>query len=176
LTGVANIVNNSTSFAGVLVSGVSQFIGNIDGNGITQVIQGSLTAQHIVQAALDIIGSSVENAVVTIVGDILDVIGLADGAALSPGLMPFNSNIAPSGPIAGLALREGSMAGDWGLGTGSDALTGSGVDDPILLGMATDSSTFNSGAAVPEPAAMILASCGIAVLLTTEIQRRLHRR
>lgn len=62
-----NITNNSTAAAGILVSGTSQVVGNIDGTGTTQVNAGcDLTANQIVQGALVIGGSVGSPALVTI--------------------------------------------------------------------------------------------------------------
>src|SRR5205807_8665063 len=54
----ANILNNSTAAAGLLITGTNQIVGAIDGSGTTQVNAGSdLTANHIIQGALVIGGT-----------------------------------------------------------------------------------------------------------------------
>jgi autotransporter-associated beta strand protein len=63
----ANILNNSTASAGVLVSGTNQHVGTIDGNGNMQVAAGrSLTANHIVECSLIIGGTADSPALVTV--------------------------------------------------------------------------------------------------------------
>src|SRR5207253_2797072 len=60
----AQIVNNSTASAGLLVSGINQRVGNVDGSGTTQVETGSdLTVNHIVQGALVIGGDATHSAI-----------------------------------------------------------------------------------------------------------------
>jgi autotransporter-associated beta strand protein len=62
-----NITNSSTTPAGILVSGTNQIVGNIGGTGNTQVNAGSsLQANHIIQSALVIGGTSASHATVTI--------------------------------------------------------------------------------------------------------------
>jgi autotransporter-associated beta strand protein len=176
LTGVASVLNNSTSFAGLLVTGVNQFLGGIDGSGITQVLQGSLTVGHIIQDTLAIIGTPTVRAVVSIVDDVIGALGFADGAALDSALMPFGASNGLNGPIGALAAREASGVGDWALGSGADSFMGSPVDDPMLLGTATSATSLKGGAAVPEPTAMTIAGWGIAALLIAAIRRQMSRR
>jgi fibronectin-binding autotransporter adhesin len=176
LTGVASVLNNSTSFAGLLVTGVNQFLGGIDGSGITQVLQGSLTVGHIIQDTLAIIGTPTVRAVVSIVDDVIGALGFAETPALDSGLMPFGASNGLNGPIGALASREASGVGDWALGSGADSFMGSPVDDPMLLGTATSATSLKGGAAVPEPAAMTIAGWGIAALLIAAIRRQMSRR
>ncbi|HEV2968354.1 MAG TPA: hypothetical protein VGY55_00095, partial [Pirellulales bacterium] len=62
-----NIANTSTATAGVVVSGVNQVVGGIDGTGSVTIDAGSdLTANHINQTALVIGGTSTSFATVTI--------------------------------------------------------------------------------------------------------------
>ena len=76
-----NITNNSTA-PGILVSGTHQQVGNIDGSGTTQVNAGSdLTANHIIQSAL--------------------VIG---GTSKNPGLVTIDASDASGNPLASLAV------------------------------------------------------------------------
>ena len=63
----ANIINNSSAAAGLIVSGGNQQVGNIDGAGVAQVAAGAeLTANHIVAAALFIGGAAGNPALVAI--------------------------------------------------------------------------------------------------------------
>ena len=69
-----NIVSNSTAAAGILVSGTHQQVGNIDGSGTTQINAGSdLTADHIIQSALVIGGTTTSQGLLTI--DASDALG-----------------------------------------------------------------------------------------------------
>ena len=75
---------NNSDTPGLLVSGTNQQVGNIDGLGTTQVNAGSdLTANHIIQSALVIGGTSTSPGFVTI--DASDALGnpLADSSLLA---------------------------------------------------------------------------------------------
>jgi autotransporter-associated beta strand protein len=62
-----NIVNDNAAGSGLLVSGAGEVAGAIDGAGNTLVeAAGGLTADHIIQNALSIVGSAVSPATVTI--------------------------------------------------------------------------------------------------------------
>src|SRR5207302_1326511 len=85
----AAIQNNSSAAAGLLVSGSSQQVGDIDGAGTTQVKTGSdLTANHIVQGALVIGGTVSSPSLVTIAASDASGNPLAgtDGSALASSL------------------------------------------------------------------------------------------
>jgi autotransporter-associated beta strand protein len=133
----ANITNNSDA-PGVLVSGINQQVGNVDGTGTTQVIAGSdLTASHIIQGALDIGGTLTSPSLVTI--DASDasgnpLAGVAIPAISTPG-MPLGAEIAganfadPTGgvpepssailfAIGGLALSAAAVRWQRGQHTG----------------------------------------------------------
>ncbi len=142
----ANISNGSTTPAGVLVTGTNQVVGTIDGLGTTQVNAGdSLTANHIVQAALTIGGTSTSHATVTIgasnasgnpTADLSQVLGASSLGASLVGAVPADV------PIAGDSLN----------------------------GIASDSSgssmAIGSRGAVPEPSTLVLlATAGLAIVL-----------
>ncbi|HEV2972954.1 MAG TPA: MBG domain-containing protein [Pirellulales bacterium] len=81
-----NITNNSVSPGGVLVTGVNQVVGGIDGSGNVVVNSGaSLTANHIIQGSLVIGGDATNPATVTIAasdssGNPLTAAAIASGA------------------------------------------------------------------------------------------------
>jgi hypothetical protein len=167
-TNKVNVVNNSST-SGLVVSGVNQVVGAIDGNGTTQVNAGSdLTADHIIQSAL--------------------VIG---GTAGSPGLVTIDASDASGNSLAGttgLALGRSlpaasSLASD---STGSTGSTGSldlssgtsGVSvaggSPISASTALGGVAGAAGtAAVPEPSAILLVLLGVAALLAPILRARL---
>jgi len=145
-----NITNNSNA-PGILVSGTNQQVGKIDGSGTTQVNAGaSLTADHIIQNAL--------------------IIG---GTSKNPGLVTIDASDASGNPLASLAVQvaptsvipsgAGSNLGDQlGYTTNSNPLANS----PPLV-----SSLTAAPAAVPEPSSLfMLALGGLALGLTA------HRR
>jgi fibronectin-binding autotransporter adhesin len=144
-----NVVNNSTG-PGLLVSGSHQQVGNIDGAGTTQVNAGSdLTANHIVQSALVIGGTSGSPALVTI--DASDAsgnpLGQASGFALA-------GSLTPNAPFGSAGINSANLnAGSGSLANGS------------TLGGGTPGGTLNSSAAaVPEPATLLLALLGLAAI------------
>jgi hypothetical protein len=144
-----NITNSSTTPAGILVSGTNQQVGNIDGSGTTQVNAGSdLTANHIIQSALVIGGTSKNSGLVTI--DASDssgnpLVSLAVPAALTPET-PFGAEV----------FANNSFNGD------------SVASSPTSL----VSSTAPDSAAVPEPTSLLLLAIGSLALVRSAIQRR----
>ena len=144
-----NIVNNSNA-PGVLVSGTNQQVGNIDGSGTTQVNAGSdLTANHIVQGAM--------------------VIG---GTSKNRGLVTIDASDASGNPVASLALQvaptsviQSNLGDPLGYTTNSNLLAFS----PPL-----NSSLTGSPAAVPEPSSLFLLAVG-GLLLARAIVRYRHR-
>jgi autotransporter-associated beta strand protein len=142
----ANIVNNSTSAAGLHVTGTSQQVGGIDGTGTTKVEASSdLTANHIVQSALIIGGIDATHlGTVTIAAsdDMGNPLVGAGGLALAGSL---NSGAPPS---TSTLLAGGSS----GLGVG--------VGGPSL----ESTSLGGASAAVPEPTTMFLSLFGLAAL------------
>jgi autotransporter-associated beta strand protein len=128
------IVNNST--AGVQVTGIYQQVGGIDGSGSTQVNAGSdLTADHIIQSALVIGGTSGGHGQVTIDASGPTGNPLADG---STGSLTGDDQTF----VAGAAVNESLFADDATAPGGMDA--------------ATDSQATNT-AVVSEPSTFFLA-------------------
>jgi autotransporter-associated beta strand protein len=130
------IVNNSSATAGLLVSGLHQVVGGIDGSGNTQVNAGSdLSANHIVQTALIIGGTSGIPALVTI--DPSDASG-----------NPLANSIAQDGPFP----IEGSNA---------DLVGGVARDDSASLPSSPPApNELNGHANVPEPTSLFLLVIG----------------
>ena len=148
-----NIVNNSTS-AGVLVSGTLQHVGNIDGNGTTQVNAGSdLTANHIVQSALVIAGTSTSHALVTIAAS--DASG--NSLAASNGL-PLTGSQPPNEPFGANAASSAAFAAN-----GSAALA------PLTSADLVDGATPTS---VPEPSTLMLLLLALSAVAGQRMSRR----
>ncbi len=146
-----NITNNSSA-PGILVSGTNQQVGSIDGSGTTQVNAGSdLTANHIIQGAL--------------------VIG---GTSKNPGLVTIDASDASGNPLASLAVL-GGPASATSLGAGSnlaDPLGDTTNSDPIADAPPFDSSVTAAPAVVPEPSSLfLLAAGGLAFGLTAYRKR-----
>jgi autotransporter-associated beta strand protein len=148
-----NVVNNSSAAGGgLLVSGTSQKVGNIDGTGTTQVNGGSdLTANHIVQGALIIGGDATHPALVTIVAS--DVNGNSQASA---GGFALAGSLASSAPLTSGTVSSPSLlaAGSSSLAGGSSFGGGSGGG--INLG--------GGVAAVPEPSTLLMALFAVASL------------
>jgi hypothetical protein len=142
-----NITNNSGgAAAGILVSGTQQVVGNIDGSGVTQIDAGSdLTANHIVQSALIIGGTSGSPAIVTIeAGDSSgNPLGQSSGLALAGSLTPID-------PFGVGAPNSSNLLG----------IAGSPASDSALPAKVHS----GTGAAVPEPRTLLLALVGLALL------------
>lgn len=109
-TNRVGIYNASTASAGVLVSGINQIVGGIDGSGSIQVNASSdLTADHIIQSALVIQGSAGNPAVVTI--DASDSSGNPLVANL-PSISPLSSSdVDAASPGVGGSIASTSAAG-----------------------------------------------------------------
>jgi T5SS/PEP-CTERM-associated repeat protein/autotransporter-associated beta strand protein len=158
-----NVVNNSTAAAGLLVSGIHQQVGNIDGPGITQVNAGSdLTANHIVQAALVIGGTSGAHGLVTIdaSGNPLVQSSAQSSNSTLPGALqpsePFGASL-DSSPI--LAAGESSFS------------------DPTVSASALASTGRNETPSItPEPTTLLLLALGGLPLLAPALRRRGMRR
>jgi hypothetical protein len=143
----ANITNNGNA-PGILVSGANQQVGNIDGSGTTQVSTGSdLTANHIIQGAL--------------------VIG---GTSKNPGLVTIDASDASGNPLASVALSrtpviEGPIPGGTDLGNSSigDPVAGS----PTSLRLPAISAPVT----VPEPSSLFLLAIGGLVLARATFRR-----
>ncbi|HEV2971098.1 MAG TPA: hypothetical protein VGY55_14085 [Pirellulales bacterium] len=151
-----NITNRSTAPAGILVSGTHQQVGNIDGSGTTQVDAGSdLAANHIVQSALAIGGTSGSPALVTI--DASD----ANGNPLDePSGFALADSLTPSGPF--------------GAGVISSANLSSIAADSTDLAVPAASNSVGTGNAsqVPEPSTLLLALIAVLGVISTQFVRR----
>jgi autotransporter-associated beta strand protein len=149
----ASIANNSTS-GGLLVSGIHQLVGAIDGTGSTQVNAGSdLTANHIIQSALVIGGTSASLGVVTI--DASDASGYPL-AGESPTLIGADNPIAiVSSALGGSDLISNSLASGDSLALGQ------------VSGVSTTSSqpSGQSISAVPEPSTLALECVALVFLV-----------
>jgi fibronectin-binding autotransporter adhesin len=147
ISGRADVMNNSSASAGLLVTGQNQQVGGINGSGATRVNDDAqLTANHIVQSALVIGGSMGHPAMVKIAPSDANGISLADsagaqgaGSALAGLTAVGDSSISIASITAG-ANDAGSAAGILGstLASGGSPLAG-------------------DGAAVPEPSTLLLA-------------------
>jgi autotransporter-associated beta strand protein len=149
----ANIANNSDA-PGVLVSGTNQHVGGIDGGGTTQVnAGGDLTANHIIQGAL--------------------VIG---GTSTNPGLVTIDASDASGNPLAGVGLVATPPIPNTPLGVGANLADPLG-DSPTCNSL-TPSLPLVSGiqpAAVPEPSTLLMFAVGGLVLAVTAFRRQLLR-
>ena len=146
-----HVVNDSTA-AGIVVSGTSQVVGNIDGSGNTQVNAGSdLTANHIIQNALVIGGAAGNPALVTI------ATSDADGNPL--GLTSAQSN---GGVLADLIRSDRLfLVGIVPVHFHDDIVSSEmGLIAPSL----SKSNLAGTGAAVPEPSTIALLISAIAIV------------
>ncbi len=96
-----SITNNSSATSGIVISGTSQVVGNVDGTGTLSVDAGSdLTANHIVENALVIGGTTGNFATVTI--DASDASGnslaAAGGGGSSAATQSLGATQAPAAP------------------------------------------------------------------------------
>ncbi len=139
---------NTSAAPGVLASGTNQHVGNIDGNGTTQVDAGSdLTANHIIQSALIIGGNAASSGRVTIdasdaSGNPLDatqggLLGQSSGFELA-------GSLPPSGPFG----ADGISSADLSSGVGGAA------DLPVLT--PANSALGGNPSSVPEPSSLVL--------------------
>jgi PEP-CTERM motif len=139
---------NTSAAPGVLASGTNQHVGNIDGNGTTQVDAGSdLTANHIIQSALIIGGNAASSGRVTIdasdaSGNPLDAtqggpLGQSSGFELA-------GSLPPSGPFG----ADGISSADLSSGVGGAA------DLPVLT--PANSALGGNPSSVPEPSSLVL--------------------
>jgi autotransporter-associated beta strand protein len=140
-TNRVKIDNNSSATAGVLVSGMHQVVGPIEGSGSTQVNAGSdLTADHIIQNALVIGGTSGSLALVTI-----------------------DPSDASGNPMANVVAQDGPFSIE---GNNTDLVGGVARDDSADLSSSpADSNQHNGHTAVPEPASLFLVVIGGLLLL-----------
>ena len=150
-----NVTNSSNGAAGILVSGIHQQVGGIDGNGTTQVNAGSdLTADHIIQTALIIGGASGSPALVTI--DASDASG-----------NPLNQ----TNELTGLVTPSGLFGAG---GISSTGLSGGGSE--LVALSAINSVVGGNLSSVPEPSTLLLVLLAITILAGQRIgMRRLAR-
>jgi fibronectin-binding autotransporter adhesin len=131
-----HVINNSSA-PGLLVTGTHQVVGNVDGNGTTQINAGSdLRANRIIQSALIIGGAAGSPAVVTI-------------AASDASGNPLATNASSGMPIAAAQIAGGSDLGNSSIG---DAI----AESPTSLA----SAALPDSAAVPEPSSLLLLVVG----------------
>jgi fibronectin-binding autotransporter adhesin len=155
-TNRVNITNNSNS-PGLLVSGKSQQVGNVDGSGTTQVNAGSdLTANHIVQRALVIGGTAGSHGLVTI--DASDASGNPLGQ--TSGLALANS-LTTSGPFGGGIISSGNV-------------NSAGADLPPMS--PSNSAVGANSSPVPEPSTLLLIVVAFSSLVGQRIALRRRAR
>ncbi len=131
-----NITNNSSA-SGLLVSGTNQQVGFIDGIGTTHMNAGSdLTADHIIQSALVIGGTSGSFGTMTIAGS--DASGNPLGQTFSQPLAAQLASLAAPTAVGAQA-------------TGFSDLPPSGIHADLSGG---------PGQAMPEPATLVLLALG----------------
>jgi autotransporter-associated beta strand protein len=139
---------NDSSAPGLLVTGMHQVVGNVDGNGTTQVNAGSdLTANRIIQSAL--------------------IIG---GAAGSPAVVTIDASDASGNPLATTAFSAMSIGavpiadgGDLGKSSIGAAI----AESPTSL----SSPALPDSAAVPEPSSLLLLFVGALAVAQTDLWR-----
>lgn len=147
-------VLNSSSAPGLVVSGSHQVVGALDGSGTTQINAGSdLTADHIIQSALVIGGTSGSAGIVTIAAS--DATGNPIAGASST-LLAGNST----------ALTTDPSVGDSSLGLGLATSRGLQSNDSTTNSRATalDDSEQANSSAVPEPTAFVLSFVALVAL------------
>ncbi len=158
-----NIVNSSTA-PGLLVSGTSQIVGNIDGSGNTQVNAGSdLTANHIIQSALLIGGTAGSHGLVTIAAS--DVAGNPLGQSLAqPSGLALADSLTSNGPFE---AADTSFA----------SLSTATIDNTDLAVLAIGKSVGSDNSApVPEPSTLLLALLALLGVVSTQFARNHSRR
>jgi autotransporter-associated beta strand protein len=149
-----NISNISTASAGLLVTGINQQVGKINGNGTTQVnAGGSLIANHIVQDALVIGGGSGTSAVVTI-----DASDPSGNSLAVNSIEPLAGEAIPAVPLApNVLLATGAASTDL-IGNTSNSDSSAASAAPV------SSSTASGPAMVPEPNSLILLAVALILL------------
>ena len=159
----ANITNNSTAAAGILISGTHQQVGDIDGSGNTQVEAGStLIANRIRQTALIIGGAAESNAVVTIASTADTPIAIlsSQSGGDGPGGLALSDSLAASGSFAAADLAPADFA----------SLAG----DDLAAADAAFGTAIETGAApvVPEPSSLLLLALGAMAIGVASIALR----
>ena len=154
-----HIMNNSTA-SGIVVSGTSQVVGGIDGTGTTQVNAGSdLTANHIIQNAVVIGGTSKNLGLVTI-----DASDASGNPLVQSSVIATAGSLTPSIPFGEGAISSASL---------NTATTDSG--DLAVLAMGNSVRSDNS-APVPEPSTFALALLAVLGVISTQFERHHFRR
>jgi hypothetical protein len=158
-----NVMNDSTT-PGLLVSGIHQQVGDIDGSGSMQVNAGSdLTANHIIQGALVIGGTAGNLGSVTI--DASDVAG--------------NPLTASS---EGLFNEQSSLIFDVQFGNGGVSFTslssGGRMDPPRPSSgfSAAGTAVSGSSSSVPEPSTLILVVVAFSIVISQRIATTVGQR
>jgi autotransporter-associated beta strand protein len=155
-----HLVNNSTA-SGVVVSGTNQVVGGIDGLGNTQVNAGSdLTANHIIQSALIIGGTTVNPGLVTI--DASDVSG-------NP-LIVF-----PAGLLG--ELSSPSSSSEFVASVSSSARLSRIAETDLTVMLSGNSLGGGNPSSVPEPSTLLLVLLVITGLIgqRSALRRRARR-
>jgi autotransporter-associated beta strand protein len=152
-----NITNSSTTPAGILVSGTNQVVGNIGGTGNTQINAGSsLQANHIIQNALIIGGTSTSHATVTI-----------DASDASGNPLDQSSGFA----LAGSLPSSGSSGAD---GVASTILSSGGLAD-LEVPSFGDPVGHVDPSSVPEPSTLLLGLLAVLGVVGTQFARHHFR-
>jgi hypothetical protein len=150
------ITNSSNAVAGLLISAGNQQVGGIGGTGKTQVNAGaSLTADHIVQSALIIGGTSGSAALVTI--DTSDASG------------------NPLGQSSGLTLADSLMpGGPFAVGGVSSTNSSSVAGTDLAVQSVGNSAVGGNSSPVPEPSTLLLTVLAVSMVIGKKIalQRR----
>jgi T5SS/PEP-CTERM-associated repeat protein/autotransporter-associated beta strand protein len=153
-----NILNNTTLPGGLLISGTHQQVGSINGSGTTQVDGGSdLTANHIIQSSLVILGNAVSHGLVTI-------------AASDSSGNPLSSGLSEPVSIDFGSAQQSAMMADV-----SDSIGGV-IRDGSVFDTAALSSSSVVVASVPEPSSWVLLAAGILAFSLTIVRIREQRR
>ncbi len=151
----AHVVNSSSAPAGLLVTGTNQVVGAIDGNGATQLADAaSLTADHIIQAALVIGGTKDTHSNLTIAASDTHGNSLAEASSFAIAGLPNASEPLSPGLGSLGSIASGALDSSTGLLAGGQAALSGG------------------SATVPEPATIVLLMLGGAAFFVT---RRRHR-
>jgi T5SS/PEP-CTERM-associated repeat protein/autotransporter-associated beta strand protein len=159
-----NIVTSGSSFVGLLVTGTQQQVGGIDGSGITEVTAGgSLTANHIIQSSLLIMGTSASRGSVTIA---------ASDSSGNP-LIELTSS-GSSSALAGTLDPDANLGADKLAASDFMALDASSIDGSGALAVSRAFSGNSDGmSSVPEPSTFVLL--GLAASLAALLRRAARR-
>ncbi len=152
-----NIANDGSraSGGGLLVTGTNQLIGDIDGTGDLIVgPSGMLTADHIVQDAIVIGGTTSSHGLVTI--DASDAAGNPLG---QPSGLALAGSLTPSGPFGAGGIRSANLSS-----IAPDSA------DPAVVAMGKSLGS-NNPAPVPEPSTLLLALLSVLGVVSTQFVR-----